>query len=58
MNFFGVIVILIDGKGLKSTLEMVYGENGVVHMVNCKAVAFSGYLSSSTTCEMYYRLQL
>ena len=46
MNLLGAIGTLMDGTGLKDILEIVYGENAVIHMKSGKAVqrAFRGHL--------------
>ncbi len=46
MNLLGAIGTLMQGTGLKSILEAVYGENAVVHMMTGKSVqrAFRGHL--------------
>ena len=46
MNLLGAIGKLMEGTGLKSILEVVYGENAVIHMLTGKAVqrAFRGHL--------------
>ena len=46
MNLLGAIGTLMEGTGLKSVLEMAYGENAVVHMMTGKSVqrAFRGHL--------------
>ena len=46
MNLLGAIGTLMDGTGLKSILEEVYGENAVVHMMTGKSVqrSFRGHL--------------
>lgn len=46
MNLLGAIGTLMDGSGLKDTLETIYGENAVVHMMSGKAVqrSFRGHL--------------
>ena len=46
MNLLGAIGTLMAGTGLKNILELVYGENAVVHMMSGKSVqrAFRGHL--------------
>lgn len=46
MNLLGAIDTLMAGTGLKNILELVYGENAVVHMMWGKLVkrAFRGHL--------------
>ena len=36
MNFLGAIGKLMHGSGLKNILEVVYGENAVIHMLTGK----------------------
>ncbi|KAJ8043657.1 hypothetical protein HOLleu_10852 [Holothuria leucospilota] len=38
MNLLGAIGTLMDGTGLKTTLEVVYGETAVVHIMTGKSV--------------------
>ena len=46
MNLLGAIGKLMEGTGLKSILEVVYGENAVLHMMTGKSVqrSFRGHL--------------
>ena len=46
MNLLGAIGTLMQGTGLQNILELVYGENAVVHMMTGKSVqrAFRGHL--------------
>ena len=46
MNFLGAVGTLMKGTGLKEILEVLYGENAVVHMLAGKSVqrAFRGHL--------------
>ena len=46
MNLLGAIGKLMEGSGLKSILEVVYGENAVLHMMTGKSVqrSFRGHL--------------
>lgn len=46
MNVLGAIGTLMSGTGLKNMLEVIYGENAVIHMMSGKAVqrAFRGHL--------------
>ena len=46
MNLLGAIGTLMEGTGLTNILEVVYGENAVVHMMTGKSVqrAFRGHL--------------
>ena len=46
MNLLGAIGTLMDGTGLNDILEIVYGENAVIHMKSGKAVqrTFRGHL--------------
>jgi hypothetical protein len=39
MNLLGAIGTLMEGTGLEGILEVIYGENAVVHMLSGKAVA-------------------
>ena len=38
MNLLGAIGKLMEGSGLSSILEEVYGDNAVVHYVNWKSI--------------------
>ena len=46
MNLLGAIGTLMEGTSLRNTLETVFGENAVVHMMTGKAVkrALRGHL--------------
>ena len=46
MKLLGAIGKLMDGSGLKESLQMIYGENAMVHMMSRKAVqrSFREYL--------------
>ena len=46
MNLIGAIGTLMDGSGIRSILQSVYGENAVVHIMSGKAVqrALRGHL--------------
>ena len=46
MNLLGAIGKLMEGTGLKNILEVIYGENAVLHMLTGKSVqrAFRGHL--------------
>lgn len=46
MNFLGAIGTLMESKGLKDILEIVYGENTLTHIITGKSVqkAFRGHL--------------
>ena len=46
MNLLGAIGKLMDGTGLKNILEVIYGENAVLHMLTGKSIqrAFRGHL--------------
>ena len=57
MNLLGAIGTLMEGSGLDTLLEEIYGENAVVHMLKGKAVqrAFRGHMGNSKINQNFFR---